>query len=72
MGFGGVAAVRVVDWSRWDYATWRLGIERLRMRPFVAPSTALQAWKEHVRFRHTNSWWYALGRGVNRRLRARN
>lgn len=59
MGFGGFAAVYVKNWPRMDYLRWRLSVERLRMRPFVTPSAALAAWKEHVRFRHGDSWWYS-------------
>jgi hypothetical protein len=69
MGFGGFAAVRVNQWPWADYLRWRTGIELLRMRPFVNPSTFAGAWKEHIRSRHGASRWYALAKQLKRRLR---
>jgi hypothetical protein len=66
MGFGGFAAIKVNEWPRLDYLRWRLGVERLRMQPFLTPRTMVGAWKEHVRFRHGDSWWYAALRRRNR------
>jgi hypothetical protein len=67
MGFGGFAAVHVSGWSAFEYWRWRLSVERLRMRPFTRPATCLGAWKEHVRFRHGQSWWYSALRKRRRR-----
>lgn len=70
MGFGGFAAVRVNQWPLADYLRWRVGIELLRMRPFANPLTFAGAWKEHIRSRHGDAWWYALPRQWKRRLSA--
>jgi hypothetical protein len=67
MRFGGFAAVRVKQWSAFEYWHWRLNIERLRMRPFTMPATCVGAWKEHVRFRHGQSWWYSALRNRGQR-----
>ena len=67
MDFGGFAAVRVRDWPAADYLRWRIGVESLRVRPFLNPSTCIRAWKEHVRFRHGESWWYASLRRLRQR-----
>jgi hypothetical protein len=66
MGFGGFAAVHVNGWSAFDYWRWRINVERLRMRPFIRPATCAAAWKEHVRFRHGQSWWYSALRNRRR------
>ena len=67
MGFGGFAAVRLGPCSRLEYLRWRLGLEAIRMRPFITPRTCFAAVKEHVRFRHGNSGWYSQLRNLNQR-----